>query len=50
VARWAATFRSGPLTISTAEAGDGARTHDPQLGKDMQQEDSISQGRSRIPE
>ena len=35
VARWAATFRSGPLTISTAEAGDGARTHDPQLGKLM---------------
>ena len=35
VARWAATFRSGPLTTSTAEAGDGARTHDPQLGKLM---------------
>ena len=28
------------------EAGDGVRTHDPQLGKDMQQEDSGSQGAS----
>jgi hypothetical protein len=30
------------------EAGDGARTHDPQLGKDRPQKDSSSHGRQPV--
>ena len=32
-----------PRSRMNTEAGDGARTHDPQLGKDTQQEDSSRQ-------